>query len=76
MTATAAGNWVVIRCPSWAGPNYRVFNTVTHDYHRGTNEAVRVYRDYAPAQRRADALNGGSTPTSPRTPFNNERKPI
>ena len=55
--STDRDNWVVIR----AGPNYRVYNTVTCAYHRGAYHSVRVYRDYDPAQRRADALNGGST---------------
>jgi hypothetical protein len=42
-----AGNWRVVRN---AGPKA--------EYHRGDNGAVRVYRDEAPAQRRADILNG------------------
>jgi len=61
--STDRDNWVVIR----AGPNYRVYNTVTCDYHRGTNGAVRVYADHDPAQRRANTLNGGSTAPNPET---------
>jgi len=52
-TTTATGSWIAVR----AGPNWRVWNPTTCQYHRGDNGAVRVYRDADPALRRAAKLN-------------------
>ena len=51
---TMTADWIVVRAIS----NYRVWNTETHQYHHGSDKAVRVYRDSQAAQRRADILNG------------------
>ena len=50
--------WIAVH----AGPNWRVWNTETKSYHRGTDGAVRVYRDADPAQRRAEKLNEREDP--------------
>ena len=57
-TTTATGPWTAVH----AGPNWRVWNTETKSYHRGTDGAVRVYRDADPAQRRAEKLNEREDP--------------
>jgi len=55
-------NWI----PIHAGRNWRVFNTRTCQYHRGSNGAVRVYTTRQPAQHRADRLNNrGKIPSDP-----------
>ncbi len=53
MTTTTTGSWIVVR----AAANWRVYNTATGQYHRGTDGAVRVYRDADPAEKRAAKLN-------------------
>lgn len=55
LTALAA-DWTVVK----AIANFRIWNRRTRQYRRGCNGAVRVYRDEAPARRRADMLNGKS----------------
>jgi len=52
---TATSSWTAVR----AGPNWRVYDTVTGRYHRATDGAVRVYRSAGPAERRAAILNSG-----------------
>jgi len=56
MTTAITDEWAVVRHVS----NRRVVRNAgpKAEYHRGDNGAVRVYRDEAPARRRADILNG------------------
>ena len=51
--ATTTGSWVVVR----VARNFRVYNTLSGEYHRGTDKCVRVYAGKEAAQARADKLN-------------------
>jgi len=50
---TTTGDWIAVRACS----NWRIWNTVTKAYHRGTDKTVRVYVGQDAARARADKLN-------------------